>query len=166
VRSSTRVISAPGGRQTLVLGDHAPDWGRKEEAISKAKPAPRAHVVSDMSNGSQMASLFGGGVLGETNVRTVAPPISNVFGSSKAPLDLDDSRPDTSNMSHKERIAAMKAYRSTLENGGVAAAPALTKQLTAGHMDGLTHTSECSIGDRPSSRVLAPPGGRSTFVMG
>lgn len=148
-----------------MLGDHAADWGRKDDSFSKAKPAPRAHVVADMSSGSQMASLFDGGVLSESNVRAVAPPISNVFGG-KAPLDLDDSRPDTSNMSHKERLAAMKAYRSTVENAGAAAVPALTKQLTAGHNDGLTHTSECSIGDRPSSRVLAPPGGRSTFVMG
>jgi hypothetical protein len=130
-----------------------------------------------MALGSQMANLIGGpppaaAVLGESNPKPaqMAPKISSVFPEEKTMAQINAAPaggpPDTSAMSHKERVLAMKAYRTSQENGGAALAPTIQKQFTAGRNDGLTHTSESSIGDRPSSRVLAPPGGRSTFTLG
>ncbi|KAJ1624985.1 hypothetical protein T492DRAFT_1042998 [Pavlovales sp. CCMP2436] len=151
-RNSTRVHAAPGGRQTLVLGDDSPTdrWGKADD-FNKAKPMfkPRdnGNVHPEMAVGGLMANI-----LNDTN----AMPMPQATMAS--------GPPDTSEMSHKERIAAMKTYRSTMENGGVPLP--VQKQFTAGKNDGMTHTSECSIGERPSSRVLAPPGGRSTFTLG
>eukprot|EP00306_Pavlova_sp_CCMP459_P009443 CAMPEP_0185190976 /NCGR_PEP_ID=MMETSP1140-20130426/13321_1 /TAXON_ID=298111 /ORGANISM="Pavlova sp., Strain CCMP459" /LENGTH=297 /DNA_ID=CAMNT_0027757655 /DNA_START=43 /DNA_END=936 /DNA_ORIENTATION=+ len=174
-RPSTRVQAAPGGQQTLVLGSDSPTWGNKSEHFDKPKPcaAPRASGTShpEMARGSQMASLLGGSaplheVGAQANVMDQPAPTSAVTKAHLPAQDKTDGPPDTSNMSHKERIAAMKQYRLTQENGGMAIAPAVTKQVTAGRNDGVQHTTENSMGDRPSSRVLAPPGGKSNFTFG
>lgn len=168
-RPSTRVNAAPGGRQTLVLGSDSPSWENKEDNVGKPKAHVKAREVSDMQKGSQMAHILrSGNVLGDANEKHApAREISSVFPAQSASLfGESQAKPDTSEMTHKERIAAMKAYRTSNENGGAAAAPSIVKQFTAGRGDGITHTSECSIGDRPSSRVLAPPGGKSNFTLG
>lgn len=117
-----------------------------------------------MTAGGNMANLLGGNNGG--NIAANQPPqreVTSVLPSGPAMPCSGPAPPDTSEMSHKERVAAMKAYRTVQENSG---APALHKQYTAGKNDGVSHTTECSIGERPSSRVLAPPGGKSNFTFG
>ncbi|KAG8469812.1 hypothetical protein KFE25_006267 [Diacronema lutheri] len=175
-RMSTRVNAAPGGRQTIVLGSDSPTWG-KEDSFNKAKPLFKAresgHQHPEMAMGGNMANLLAykdavpAPVLGLANQSPVPEPTS-VPPAKQDALLASGGPPDTSEMTHKQRIAAMKAYRTSQENVGAfgGAPPAVQKQFTAGKNDGLTHTSESNIGERPSSRVLAPPGGKSTFTLG
>eukprot|EP00304_Pavlova_gyrans_P015950 CAMPEP_0206033236 /NCGR_PEP_ID=MMETSP1466-20131121/504_1 /ASSEMBLY_ACC=CAM_ASM_001126 /TAXON_ID=44452 /ORGANISM="Pavlova gyrans, Strain CCMP608" /LENGTH=289 /DNA_ID=CAMNT_0053407421 /DNA_START=17 /DNA_END=886 /DNA_ORIENTATION=- len=170
-RSSTRVNAAPGGRATLVLGSDSPSWGEHagfDKPRLSAQPRSMGGAHPEMKIGSQMASLLGGGdqhhVLAEKPSANI-PPRSAPFAQpiKQAPMTAGGGPPDTSEMSHKERVAAMKEYRMTQEGNEPLG---LQRQFTAGMNDGQSHTTECSIGDRPSSRVLAPPGGKSNFTFG
>lgn len=68
--------------------------------------------------------------------------------------------PDTTDMTHKERLAALKAYRLQQENGHSAQATAEIPRKP------LPTWVEPVTGERPSSRVLKPPGGASNFTFG
>lgn len=149
----------------------------QEDSFNKAKPLFKAresgHQHPEMAMGGNMANLLAykdavpAPVLGLANQSPVPEPTS-VPPAKQDALLASGGPPDTSEMTHKQRIAAMKAYRTSQENVGAfgGAPPAVQKQFTAGKNDGLTHTSESNIGERPSSRVLAPPGGKSTFTLG
>lgn len=145
----------------------------QEDDFNKVKPLFQGRsnrtAHPEMTAGGNMASLLGNS--SAANVTANRPPpreISSVFPSKVEIQSASAGPPDTSAMTHKERVAAMKAFRNSQENFGGASVgvPSLQKQLTAGKNDDASHTTECSIGDRPSSRVLAPPGGKSNFTFG
>lgn len=156
---------------------HASQGGNFDKPKPMAKPRESGVAHPDLQLGSQMASLLSRPVFGDTNTgsaQTAAP----LFPDTE---EKTDGPPDTTNMTHKERVAAMRAFRTHQENVSAAGPqagvksqgqwpPALTKQNTAGMREGGVggeqRTLECSIGDRPSSRVLAPPGGRSNITFG
>lgn len=75
--------------------------------------------------------------------------------------------PDTSNMTHEERLKALQQWRyeqekasTPVEGGEVAPGTQAEKARTLNTMQG------GGISERPSTRIHAPPGGKSNISFG
>jgi SPIRAL1-like protein len=170
-RSSSRVLAPPGGKTSITFGDCETRRSRAQAppavpAAGTGAGAPAAGVKRGTSNNAFASGAnpnCGNVMTDRSSSRVLAPP------GGKSSFSLGGGYGSDAQPARRSRAQAPPAAKALKEKTNEAQTMAAgAKRGTSNNAFASGANPNCGnvMTDRSSSRVLAPPGGKTTFTLG
>ena len=160
-RNTSRVLAAPGGKQSINIFGGGGDEDEAPAKKPRAEPPVAAKPTETMAAGGRVVqNTEYTGISERSSTRLHAPPGGkqsiNIFGGG-GDEDEQDAAPET-----ERQAPPAKEVAAPVAEPPIPAKPTQPATMAAGGRVA-QNTEHTGIADKPSTRVHAPPGGASSM---